>query len=216
MPNTLRLQSLRQPRPDSRHWGSGDCENARNRPTGSKSGLDAEGEFWHTPPFISRAARAVGQITSGGPLRTAWSIGQRTAEMQFLRRCGLAAIIGLVLAPSSASAAWSIWPFGDKQELPHQPAPTRQITGSVNRQVLDNNDPSIFSRLTSGPQRMVASTKNALSFGGIKRPTPTRVSGHSTKKKKKSSSGSMFGWLSPSEPEGPKTFDQWWDLKRPK
>ena len=138
--------------------------------------------------------------------------------MQFLRRCGYGVILGFVLAPSPAMAAWSVWPFGNREDLPRQPPPTRQMTGmnlGGHRQTLDNNDPSVFTRLTTGPQRLITSTKQALSFGGNNQPTPTSWSGGSSRQKKKAASSSWFGWLRPAEPEGPKTVSEWFKLKRP-
>lgn len=137
--------------------------------------------------------------------------------MHLLRRFGLGIFVVCVLAPAPALAAgWSLWPFSQREEL-RQPPATRQMTGmsnNWNRQTLDNDDPSILNRMTGGTQRFVSSTKQALSFGGDKKPSPTSWSGKSTKTKKKSS-GSLFGWLRPAEPEGPRTMKEWFSLERP-
>ncbi len=134
--------------------------------------------------------------------------------MQFLRRYGCALLVGLVLAPTPAAAGWSLWPFSDRDELPRQPAPTRQITG-LNQQALSNDDPSVFTRLANGPMRLVSSTKNALAFGGNKPMTQVNSSRKTSKQKKKSSSSSWFGWLRPTEQQGPKTVGEWFELDRP-
>jgi hypothetical protein len=137
--------------------------------------------------------------------------------MSLARHCCWIAFVGCLLATSPATAGWSIWPFQDRDELPKQPPPTRQMTGAGSRtygEVLDNNDPSVFSRLTAGPNRLMNSTKQALSLGNSKKPAQPKWTSNSAKKKK-SNSSSWFGWMRPSNPEPPRTIGEWFELDRP-
>lgn len=135
--------------------------------------------------------------------------------MQRMSRSVFVAVVVWVVLPASAQAGWSVWPFGEEESLPKQPAPTRQLSGGGKRQTLDQSDPSIFTRLTTGPQKFMTSTKQMLSLNNSKPTTRTTLTGSSSKKKKKSESSSWFGWLRPAEPEGPKTVSEWFKLKRP-
>ncbi len=127
-------------------------------------------------------------------------------------------VLGLVLAPSSAAAGWSLWPFGKGEESESEPTRSRPMTATADfwKSDLDAEEsgPSVLTRMSSGTQRFVNSTKQALSFGRTKKkPSSVNRLGSTTKQKKQKSESSS--WFPPAEPEPPKTMKEWWDLKRP-
>jgi hypothetical protein len=127
-------------------------------------------------------------------------------------------VLGLALAPSSAAAGWSLWPFGNGDDSEPELTRSRPMSASADFWKADvekaPSRPSIFARMSSGTQRFFSSTKQALSFGRDKKPAAVnRVGTHTTTKKKQKPESSS--WLQPAEPEAPRTMKEWWELKRP-